>query len=64
MKLQQLAKRARLLADEIWSEAKEFQDSLEYERTRKIKSISSEIHNEASKLEKMEDAVIQNVHES
>ena len=55
MKLQQLAKRARLLADEIWSEAKEFQDSLGYERTRKIKSISSEIHNEASKLEKMED---------
>jgi len=64
MKLGTLSARSRMLADDVWAEAKGNSSSLGYDVSGKLKRISTEIHDLASKLEKIENQIVGKVHDS
>jgi hypothetical protein len=57
-KITTLAQRARQLADDCWELAKELEPGRRLsvsDDVRELKNVSTEIHNQASKLERLRD---------
>ena len=59
----QLAAKARQLADEVWEEAKSF-EGREQDTEQSLKRISTSIHEAAGRLEKFDLGVMRKIHES
>lgn len=58
-----LAIRARQLADDVWAEGKSFEYG-DRDAARELKDVSTQIHNQASRLEAFEQETIRKVHNS